>query len=46
MFEYTKNKWMTAFKDLAKVMYAVIKVITFPVWATRWIYIKINNARR
>lgn len=46
MFEYTKKKWMTALKDLAKVIYSVIRVITFPVWATRWVYNKINNARR
>jgi len=46
MFEYTKKKWMTALKDLAKVIYSVIRVITFPVWATRWAYNKINNARR
>lgn len=46
MFEYTKKKWMTALKDLAKVVYSVIRVITFPVWATRWAYNKINNARR
>lgn len=46
MFEYTKKKWMTALKDLAKVIYSVIRVITFPVWATRWAYNKISNARR
>lgn len=46
MFEYTKKKWMTALKDLAKVIYSIIRVITFPVWATRWAYNKINNARR
>lgn len=46
MFEYTKKKWMTALNDLAKVIYSVIRVITFPVWATRWVYNKINNARR
>lgn len=46
MFEYTKTKWITAFKDLMKVIYSVIKVITFPIWATRWAYNKLNKARR
>lgn len=41
MFEYTKKKWMTAFKDLFQVIYTVIKVITFPLWVTRWIFQKL-----
>jgi hypothetical protein len=41
MFEYSKKKWMTAIKDLFKVIFTVIKVITFPLWVTRWIFQKL-----
>lgn len=45
MFEYTKSKWLQAFKDLAKVIYAVIRVITFPIWIVRWTFVKLNKLK-
>jgi hypothetical protein len=35
MMRHIKNKWIQAFKDLAKVIYSIIRVITFPIWGTR-----------
>jgi len=35
MMGYIKKKWIQAFKDLAKVIYSIIRVITFPIWGTR-----------
>lgn len=45
MLRHIRSRWVQAFKDLAKVIYAIIKVITFPIWAARWIYLKINKAK-
>jgi len=43
MLSHIRGKWVQAFKDLAKVIYTVIKVITFPVWGLRWVINKINS---
>lgn len=40
------RKWNTAFKDLGKVIYSIIRIITFPLWATRWLVqqlVKLNR---
>lgn len=48
MTAYLRGKWIQAFKDLAKVIYTIIRIITFPIWATRSAVQKINaiKARR
>lgn len=43
MLVHIRKKWVQAFSDLAKVIYSIIKVITFPIWITRWIYNKISK---
>jgi len=43
MLSHMREKWVQAFKDLFKVLYTVIRVITFPVWGLRWVANKINN---
>ena len=43
MLSHIRKKWVQAFKDLAKVIYTVIKVITFPIWIARWMYQKISK---
>lgn len=43
MIAHIRSKWVQAFKDLAKVIYTVIKVITFPIWTTRWLLQKLNK---
>lgn len=35
-------KWSIAIKDFFKVIYTIIKVITFPIWFSRLIFIKIR----
>jgi hypothetical protein len=45
MTQYLRGKWIQAFKDLAKVIYTIIKVITFPIWATRAAVNKINSIK-
>jgi len=37
------NKWSTVLKDLAKVIYSIIRIITFPIWATRWVIVKVKG---
>lgn len=43
MMRHIKAKWMQAFKDLAKVIYAIIRVITFPIWGTRLAFQKYQS---
>lgn len=45
MMRHIKNKWSQALKDLAKVIYSIIRVITFPVWGTRLAVQKYNNLK-
>jgi hypothetical protein len=40
---HVRKKWSQAFKDLAKMIYAVIRVLTFPIWSVRWIIQKVNS---
>lgn len=35
-------KWRVALADFGKVIYSVIRVITFPIWAMRYLLIKIK----
>jgi hypothetical protein len=44
MLVHIRKKWIQAFSDLAKVIYTVIRVITFPIWVTRWIFNKFTKA--
>lgn len=43
MLSHIRRKWVQAFKDLAKVFYTVIKVITFPIWSIRWVMQKLAS---
>ena len=45
MTHYLRGKWTQALKDLAKMIYTIIKVITFPIWATRSILNKISTVK-
>ena len=45
MTRHLRAKWSQAFKDLAKMIYGIIRVITFPIWATRSILNKINTIK-
>lgn len=43
MTAHIYKKWIQALKDLAKIIYAIIRVITFPIWGTRIAIQKYNN---
>jgi len=43
MTAHIYKKWIQAFKDLAKIIYAVIRFITFPIWGTRIAIQKYNK---
>jgi hypothetical protein len=43
MMQHVKSKWSQAFKDLVKVIYSIIRVITFPIWGTRLAIQKYNS---
>lgn len=45
MMIHIKAKWLQAFRDLAKVIYSIIRVITFPIWGTRIAIQKYNNLK-
>lgn len=45
MIQHIYKKWTQAFKDLAKIFYAIIRVITFPVWGTRVLINKYNTIK-
>lgn len=36
------DKWRIALSDLAKLTYNIIKFITFPIWFTRAVFVKVN----
>lgn len=41
-FKLGLDKWKVALSDLAKLTYTIIRTITFPIWATRYVYIKVK----
>jgi glucan phosphoethanolaminetransferase (alkaline phosphatase superfamily) len=43
MLKHLRKKWLQAFKDLAKLVYAVIRFITFPIWVTRWFVLHLRK---
>ena len=46
MIVHLRAKWGQALKDLAKVIYGIIRIITFPIWATRAVIIKLNSFKQ
>lgn len=43
MYKYTVNKWKTVISDFFKILYKILRVITFPIWATRSVLQKWNQ---
>lgn len=41
-FSVVFKKWTQAFSDFGKVIYSIIKVITFPIWSVRWLVNKLS----
>lgn len=46
LFTYYKQRWKVAITDLVNLIYKIIKVITFPIWATRAVMLKVNSIRK
>lgn len=41
-FSVVFKKWTQAFSDFGKVIYSIIRVITFPIWSIRWLVNKLS----
>ena len=44
--EYYNKRWKQALADLVQLTYKVIRIITFPIWATRAVIIKLNSFKQ
>ena len=40
MLKHQRKKWGTALKDFFTLIYKIIRILTFPIWATRWVVLK------
>ena len=40
MMKHQRSKWGTAIKDFFTLIYKIIRILTFPIWGTRWVVLK------
>ena len=40
LIQYYTDKWKQVLSDFAKLIYKILRIITFPIWATRLVYQK------
>lgn len=45
LIKYHKDRWSTVMSDLMTLIYKVIRVITFPIWATRSLITKYRELK-
>lgn len=45
LIKYHKDRWSTVISDFFVVVYKVLRVITFPIWATRSLIIKYRELK-
>lgn len=45
MLKHQKKKWASAISDLFKLIYKIIRIITFPIWGLRWLNKKLYQRR-
>lgn len=45
MMLHIRNKWLRVIKDFFTVVYKILRVITFPIWGTRWVVTKVKAIR-
>ena len=43
MFTYTMKKWKTVMSDFFKILYKILRVITAPIWMTRYVLEKYSS---
>lgn len=42
MMLHLKSKWFQAIKDFFTLVYKILRIITFPIWGTRWAVNKVK----
>lgn len=45
LMKHHAKKWTTAINDLFKLIYKIIRIITFPIWGLRWLNQKLSKRR-
>lgn len=45
LMKHHAKKWASALKDLFKLIYKIIRIITFPIWGTAWLIEKYRSLR-
>ncbi len=45
LIKYYSERWKRVLADFAEVVYKVLRIITFPIWATRALVLKFNNMK-
>lgn len=43
IIKHNRSKWGSAISDLFKLIYKIIRIITFPIWGLRWVNQKLNK---
>jgi hypothetical protein len=45
IIRHNKSKWNLAISDLFKLIYKIIRIVTFPIWGLRWLNQKLNKRK-
>lgn len=45
LLKHYTDKWKQVLTDFAEVIYKILRIITFPIWATRAVIVKFNAAK-
>ena len=45
MMQHMKSKWLQTIKDFFTLVYKILRIITFPIWGTRWVVTKITAVK-
>ena len=45
MMQHMKSKWLQTIKDFFTLVYKILRIITFPIWGTRWVVTKIKAVK-
>ena len=45
MMQHMKSKWLQTIKDFFTLVYKILRIITFPIWGTRWAVTKIKAVK-
>jgi len=45
MMQHLKSKWFQTIKDFFTLVYKILRIITFPIWGTRWAVTKLKTIK-